>query len=95
MCSHQLSGHAVAESGGEVPLEIVAHLRFQLNAGMDVDRHPASQSNKVPCGRGLRESKIFGERAHFNMVAMLLRQQGRRRKEQRYDDKSQVTLHGY
>src|SRR5258708_3419529 len=35
---HQLGGHAIGERIGKAPLEVVSHFRFQLDAGMKVER---------------------------------------------------------
>src|SRR5216684_1405881 len=48
---HQLRGHAIGEGSSEAALKIVRHLRFQLDAGMEVKRRPASNADEIAVRR--------------------------------------------
>src|ERR1700746_3503917 len=39
---HQLSSYSIGKGGGEVPLKIVSHFRFQLHVAVNVEGSPAA-----------------------------------------------------
>ena len=74
--------HDIGEGIGVVALEVVSHLGFDLNAGSDVKRCSASHTDEVADGRRVAEAEIICERADFDVIAVLLRHEHRRRSEE-------------
>src|SRR6185369_1805123 len=74
---YKLSRGAVREDAGEVPLEIVGHLGFQLNVGMYVERGAPAHADEVDMRVRGAEVQIIGEDPYFDMIRTL-RHEGRR-----------------
>jgi len=90
---YKLIGNAIGERLADVPLEIVGHLRFQLNTGMEVKSGPAPKANEVLPGRCIPEPKIVGKNADFRVI-QILRPRCRRSANQHKNPESKKALHG-
>ncbi len=91
--SHRFSGNAVGKCLGIGSREIVAHLRFYLNAALDIERRAAAQAYEVFRGIHVGHSKIFGKSADLDVVGVVLRQQRRGGKQQQNNGSSQIAFH--
>jgi len=62
-------GYTIAEGAGEIAREVVAHLRFDLNVGMNVKGTASTESDHVTRGwPGITEAEIFGEDTNFSVI---------------------------
>ena len=77
---HRFRRDTVAEGLGIASLEIISHLRFNLNAGVNVESGSATNSQEILRWRGVTEPEIIGEGSDLDVIGRLLREQSRRRK---------------
>ena len=70
---HQLRGHAIGESVGVGPLEVVSHFRLKLDTGMKVDGGPASKPDEIVARRRVTGAKIVSESAYLKVIGTILR----------------------
>jgi len=82
--------YTVAESGGVIPPEVVAHFCFKLHTGANVECRAAAEAYVIDARTGVAEAEVFGENADFRVICTLalLRQQHRRSEEERCKNKS-------
>jgi hypothetical protein len=79
---HQLRVHAIAESAGEIALEVIIHLPFELPVRAEIECGSAAQPDKFDIRSGALQAKLVGENSSFEMISFDgLRKQRRRSKK--------------